>query len=62
MRPGGVIAVDNTFYHGKVLEGESSTSPDALAIHKLNQKIHKDKRVDISMLPVADGLTLCRKL
>ena len=32
------------------------------AIHNLNQKIHKDPRVDNSLLPIADGLNLAMKL
>ena len=32
------------------------------SIHNLNQKIHKDERVDTSFLPLADGLNLARKI
>jgi len=61
LKPGGIVAVDNVFWHGKVID-ESVTDPDTIAIRVLNQKISIDKRVDISMLPIADGLTLARKL
>jgi hypothetical protein len=61
LKVGGVIAVDNTLWHGQVLNKEDQT-PDNVAIRELNEKIHKDKRVDIAMLCIADGLTLCRKL
>jgi O-methyltransferase len=36
--------------------------PDTVAIRKLNEKIANDSRVDISMIPMADGITLCRVL
>jgi len=40
----------------------SDTDSDTEAIRALNNKIHADPRVDISMVPIADGLTLARKL
>jgi predicted O-methyltransferase YrrM len=59
-RPGGLIGLDNTFHMGKVADhakwGESTPAVDAL-----NKKIAADERVSIVMLPVGDGLTLCRK-
>ena len=35
---------------------------DTTSIHNLNQKIHKDERVDNSLLPLADGLNVVRKI
>jgi len=70
LRAGGVMAIDNVFLFGSVVDptllddtmrGRIADS-DILAIHTLNSKIKHDKRVDISMLPIADGLTLVRKL
>jgi len=61
LKPGGVIAVDNVFRDGEVLD-EKTDNEGTIAIHVLNQKIVKDNRVDITMLPLADGLTLARKL
>ena len=60
VRPGGVIAIDNTLWDGKPAD-PSVTDPDTLAIRALNEKIHGDDRVSLSFLPFADGLTLARK-
>lgn len=61
LKKGGVVAIDNTLWHGSVIN-EADDSEDTVVIKKLNEKIKNDKRVDISMLCIADGLTLCRKL
>jgi predicted O-methyltransferase YrrM len=60
LRPGGLIAIDNTLWDGKVADPEI-TDPDTLAIRTLNQKLHDDDRVELSFLPFADGLTLALK-
>ncbi len=60
VRPGGLIALDNTLWDGKVAD-PSVTDPDTLAIRALNAALHADARVDLSFLPFADGLTLARK-
>ena len=60
VRPGGVIAIDNTLWDGKPAD-PSVTDPDTLAIRALNAKLHGDARVSLSFLPFADGLTLARK-
>jgi predicted O-methyltransferase YrrM len=61
IRPGGLIAIDNTLWDGKVAD-PTVTDPDTLAIRALNQTLHGDKRVALSFLPFADGLTLARKV
>ncbi len=60
IRPGGLIAVDNVLWNGSVVDPEK-TDADTLAIRELNQKLRDDERVDISMVPIGDGLTLARK-
>lgn len=60
MRTGGVIAFDNTLWGGAVAD-ESDTEPDTIAIRELNEQLYADERVDISLVPIGDGLTLCRK-
>ena len=60
MRPGGLILVDNTLWSGKVANPKES-DPDTVALRTLNAKIHADERVDISLVPIGDGLTLIRK-
>jgi predicted O-methyltransferase YrrM len=60
VRPGGLIAIDNTLWDGKVAD-EAVTDADTVAIRELNKKMHADKRVFLCFLPFADGLTLCLK-
>jgi predicted O-methyltransferase YrrM len=60
LRPGGVVAIDNVLWSGSVADPED-TDNRTIAIRDFNQKLHQDKRVQISMLPLADGLTLALK-
>lgn len=60
LRPGGLLLIDNVLWGGQAAD-PGADSPEALAIRALNAKIHADPRVDISMLPLADGLTLALK-
>lgn len=60
LRPGGLIVVDNTLWAGRVLDTESDDE-DTRAIQAFNQQVADDTRVDISLLPLADGLTLLHK-
>jgi predicted O-methyltransferase YrrM len=61
LRSGGLMVIDNTLWSGSVAD---STSQDAetCTIRALNQHVHADHRVQMSLLPVADGLTLARKI
>ncbi len=61
IRSNGLIAIDNVLWGGKVLESES-IEPATRAIKRFNNHIYNDSRVEISMLPIGDGLTLARKL
>jgi O-methyltransferase len=60
IRTGGVIAIDNTLWDGKVAN-PAITDADTAAIRVLNAKLFADSRVSLSFLPFADGLTLARK-
>jgi len=60
LRPGGLIALDNTLWSGHVAD-PGNRDPNTVALRALNDKLHKDERVDLSLLPVGDGLTLVRK-
>lgn len=60
VRPGGLVALDNTLWDGKVID-PAVTDLDTQAIRAINEKIFKDARVSLSFLPFADGLTLVRK-
>ncbi|SVA29942.1 uncharacterized protein METZ01_LOCUS82796 [marine metagenome] len=61
VRKGGVIAIDNVLWGGRVLDN-SDTEPATRAIREFNSKLYKDDRVAISMIPIGDGLTLAQKL
>ncbi len=60
LKKGGLILVDNVLWGGSVID-PTEQDEDTVAIRKLNAKIHQDDRVDVSMLPIGDGLTLVRK-
>jgi len=61
LRPGGLLLIDNVLWGGRVADA-SFDDADTKAIRALNQTIHADGRVAISLLPIADGLTLAMKL
>ncbi len=61
LRRGGLIAIDNVLWDGAVVDLQNQ-APSTVAIRALNDKISKDPRVDISMIPIGDGLTLARKV
>ncbi len=59
-RPGGLIAFDNVFWDGRVADPEVDDE-ETTALRKLNKKLHHDERITLSMVPIADGLTLALK-
>lgn len=60
LRQGGLIAVDNTLWHGRVID-ETAQDDDTVAIRALNAKVHADERVTSSLVPIGDGVMLARK-
>jgi len=60
VRPGGLIAIDNVLWDGRVAD-PSARDEDTTAIRALNERIHADERVSLSMLPIGDGVTLVRR-
>ncbi|MCW5319440.1 methyltransferase domain-containing protein [Nostoc sp. KVJ3] len=60
LRSGGLIIIDNVLWSGRVIDEEAQDS-ETVAIRLVNEKLYQDTRIDISLLPVADGLTLVRK-
>ena len=60
LRPGGLILLDNTFHMGQIAEPER-WGENAPVVDALNKKIKDDERVSMVMLPIGDGLTVCRK-
>jgi len=63
VRVGGVIAIDNVLWSGRFLQGHpDAETDDSKAIALLNEKVRTDRRVNATMLPVADGVYLCTRL
>jgi caffeoyl-CoA O-methyltransferase len=60
LRPGGLIVVDNTLWSGRVADPEN-VEADTVAMRHFNERLHRDERVDLSLVPIGDGLTLARK-
>ena len=60
LRPNGLILIDNVLWGGSVIDFENM-HPDTMAIRELNQYLMTDKRVEISLVPIGDGLTIARK-
>lgn len=60
VRPGGLIAIDNVLWSGRVADAEVQDNRTK-TIRALNQKLHQDSRITLSLVPIADGLTLALK-
>jgi caffeoyl-CoA O-methyltransferase len=60
VRPGGAILIDNTMFHGSVID-PANTSANTQGIRDFNDHALADERVELVMLPIGDGLTLARK-
>jgi predicted O-methyltransferase YrrM len=56
---GGLIAIDNTLWSGRV--AAPAQDEDTVALQRFNRKLHADERVDLALLPIGDGLTLARR-
>ena len=61
VRIGGVIAIDNALWSGRLTD-ETLDDPATTAIRTLNESIRDDDRVDMSLLPIGDGLMLARRI
>ncbi len=60
LRPGGILCVDNVLRDGRVVDPREN-DPDLQAVRALNDALPRDPRVEVVMLPIADGLTIIRK-
>jgi O-methyltransferase len=60
LAPDGLIVVDNTLAFSRVTDPDTQ-DPDTVAIREFNRLVRDDPRVEMSLLPVADGITLIRK-
>lgn len=61
VRPGGLIAIDNMLWKGAVAD-TAINDDDTAAIRALNRKMQADPRVETSLVPIADGLALARRI
>ena len=62
VRGGGLILFDNTLRGGELADPAARNKPINRAIDALNRKLAADSRVQVVLLPVADGMTICRKM
>ncbi|MEW6688507.1 MAG: class I SAM-dependent methyltransferase [Pseudomonadota bacterium] len=60
VRRGGLIAIDNTLWYGRPINRRDQ-SEDTRAIRAFNRKLHRDRRIELSLVPIGDGLTLALK-
>ncbi|MBD3220867.1 methyltransferase [bacterium] len=60
LRPGGLVAIDNTFADGTVFAADTD-DPEGRDARMLNEKVHRDRRVDATLIAVSDGLLVARK-
>lgn len=60
LRPGGVIAVDNVLWSGRVADPADNDAQTEF-IRRFNETLHNDERIDLALAPVGDGLTLALK-
>jgi len=61
LRAGGLIVLDNMLWGGAVAQPAARHDEDTAALHALNRKLHADERVEVSLLPLGDGVSLVRK-
>ena len=60
IRPNGIILIDNVLWHGRLVD-PAVRDADTEALRTINQQVFRDERVDVALIPVADGLTIARK-
>ena len=60
VRPGGLIIADNVLFYGKVAQPQASDKA-AVSLAEFNSRLLTDDRIDLSIIPVGDGMALCRK-
>lgn len=60
VKPGGCIAVDNVLFYGKVADAAVNDKA-TLALRQFNKDLMADERVSFSIVPIGDGMALCRK-
>mmetsp|Transcript_30415 Transcript_30415/g.54475 ORF Transcript_30415/g.54475 Transcript_30415/m.54475 type:complete len:283 (-) Transcript_30415:30-878(-) len=61
VRPGGLIIADNVLFYGKVADPEVNDK-FTQALRDFNTHVLNDERISLSIVPVGDGIALCRRL
>lgn len=62
LNPGGIIITDNVLWSGKVIEKLLPNDEETKTIIQYNDLLKNDPRIETIMLPIRDGLTICRKV
>ena len=60
VRPGGLVAIDNVLWKGQVADPAQDDRATA-AVRAFNDRLHGDERIDLSLVPIGDGLSLARR-
>ena len=60
LNPNGFILIDNVLWSGKVINKVKDNDIETKEIKKLNKKIKNDPRVENILLPIRDGLMICK--
>ena len=60
LNPGGHILIDNVLWNGKVVKELNENDIETTEIMKLNEKINTDERVENILIPIRDGLMICK--
>jgi predicted O-methyltransferase YrrM len=61
VHPGGLILLDNVLWYGRVADA-SVVDKQTQALRELNAEIFKDTRIDLAIVPIGDGIAMCRKI
>ena len=61
LNPNGLIIIDNVLWHGEIADKKNQDKL-TLAIRKFNSYVNNDKRTENLIIPLGDGLSVCRKL
>ena len=60
IRPKGLVMIDNVLWGGSVIDTQD-TRKDTIAIKNFNAHLKNDSRIEMSLVPIGDGLTIARK-
>jgi predicted O-methyltransferase YrrM len=61
IKKGGLIIIDNVLWHGEVAD-EKNNDKFTINIREFNKLVNEDSRVEQIIMPLGDGMTICRVL